>query len=154
VAIVTGPAGLIGGDPVRWLASEGLDIVGIDNDMRGFFFGNDASTQWNQGRVESEVRTYTHNDVDIRNADAVDNIFKTYGNDIAVVVATAAQPSHDWAARDPATDFGVNALGTLNLLEPCRTHSPDAVFILTSTNKVYGSNPNELSLVEWRRGLK
>ena len=147
VAIVTGSAGLIGSDTVRRFAAEGLDVVGIDNDMRSVFFGTEASTRWSRHQLE-KVQGYTHHDIDIRATTAINRIFSTYGKDIVVVVHTAAQPSHDWAAREPATDFSVNAAGTLNLLEACRRHSPEAVFIFTSTNKVYGSNPNDLPLVE------
>lgn len=78
----------------------------------------------------------------------MNQLFATYGTDITLVLHAAAQPSHDWAARDPQTDFGVNANGTLNLLEATRHHAPDAVFIFTSTNKVYGDTPNRLPLLE------
>ena len=138
---------MIGSDTVRRFAAEGLDVVGIDNDMRSVFFGTEASTRWSRHQLE-KVQGYTHHDIDIRATTAIHRIFSTYGKDIVVVVHTAAQPSHDWAAREPATDFSVNAAGTLNLLEACRRHSPEAVFIFTSTNKVYGSNPNDLPLVE------
>ena len=89
-----------------------------------------------------------HHDIDIRDAGAVDVVFSSYGDDIGLVVHAAAQPSHDWAAREPVTDFTVNANGTLNLLEAAREHCPKAVFVFMSTNKVYGDRPNELPLVE------
>lgn len=148
VAIITGSAGLIGSEAVAYFAKKGLDIVGIDNDMRRYFFGDEASTLWNRRRLEREVRGYTHFDVDIRNRDAIEQIFARYGRQIALVIHTAAQPSHDWAARDPLTDFSVNATGTLYLLEASRRYAPDAVFIFTSTNKVYGDAPNRLPLIE------
>jgi CDP-paratose 2-epimerase len=146
--VVTGSAGLIGSEAVRFLADRGLDVVGIDNDMRAYFFGPDGSTAWNRRALEREVRRYTHADADIRDAGAMQQLFDRYGRDIRLVVHAAAQPSHDWAAREPLTDFGVNATGTLVLLECVRKACPDAVFIFTSTNKVYGDTPNRLPLVE------
>ena len=147
IALITGSAGLIGAEATRFFADKGLDIVGIDNDMRRLFFGDDASTHWSRAALENLPR-YRHNDSDIRDQAAVQNIFSQYGRDIAVVIHTAAQPSHDWAARDPIIDFTVNANGTLTLLEATRQHCPEAPFIFCSTNKVYGDTPNRLPLVE------
>jgi CDP-paratose 2-epimerase len=149
VALVTGSAGLIGSEAVRHFASLGLDVVGIDNDMRKEFFGPEASTAWNVLRLTSELgEAYTHHDVDIRDRDMLAAIFRRYARDIAVVIHTAAQPSHDWAVRDPYTDFDVNAVGTLNVLQNVREHCIEAPVIHCSTNKVYGDRPNELPLVE------
>ena len=91
---------------------------------------------------------YTHIDLDIRNTEAVAAVFRRYGRDIALVIHAAAQPSHDWAASDPLTDFSVNASGTLNVLQATRDFCPDAIFLFTSTNKVYGDLPNKLPLTE------
>src|SRR5580704_7216995 len=148
VAIVTGSAGLIGSETVRFLTERGLDVVGIDNDMRSVFFGAEASTAWSRRRLEAELHSYRHHNLDIRDAGAIDEVFARYGRATAAVVHTAAQPSHDWAARDPRTDFTINANGTLEVLEATRHHCPEAAFIFTSTNKVYGDRPNELPLVE------
>lgn len=149
VAIVTGSAGLIGSEAVRFFCELGMNVVGIDNDMRGRFFGSEASTTWNRQRLQTQFpTTYQHVDLDIRAADEMNRLFTRYGADISLVIHTAAQPSHDWAARDPITDFTVNADGTLNVLEATRQHAPHAVFIFTSTNKVYGDTPNSLPLVE------
>lgn len=148
VVIVTGAAGLIGSEAVRYFASVGLHVVGIDNDMRAQFFGREASTLWNRQRLLEEISDYRHHDVDIRNADAIDSIFQRYGKAISLVVHCAAQPSHDWAATNPSLDFSINANGTLVLLEATRRFCPDAVFIFTSTNKVYGDAPNDLPLHE------
>ncbi|GAA1785993.1 NAD-dependent epimerase/dehydratase family protein [Luedemannella flava] len=149
VALVTGSAGLIGSEAVRHFAGLGLDVVGVDNDMRKQFFGAEASTAWNVLRLTNELgEAYSHVDADIRDRDALTDLFKRYGRDIAVVIHTAAQPSHDWAVRDPFTDFDVNAVGTLNLLQNVREYAPDAPFIHCSTNKVYGDRPNSLPLVE------
>ncbi len=147
VAIVTGSGGLVGAEAARTLAERGFEVVGIDNDMRRRFFGDGASTRWQIGLLEAS-RRYTHADLDIRDEPAIQRLFARYGNAISLVVHCAAQPSHDWAAQDPATDFTVNANGTLALLEATRRHAPDAVFIFASTNKVYGDRPNHLPLVE------
>ncbi len=149
VAIVTGSAGLIGSETVRHFGSLGLEMVGIDNDMRRVFFGEEASTAWNRRQLQERFpRRYRHVDIDIRDQKALDRLFSEYKRDISLVVHTAAQPSHDWAAREPLTDFTINANGTLALLEATRRYSPDAVFIFTSTNKVYGDTPNTLPLIE------
>lgn len=148
IAIVTGSGGLIGAEAVRAFSQTGLEVVGIDNDMRSRFFGAEASTAWAVENLKDQVKGYRHCDVDIRDYEAMQRIFAEYGTDIALMIHTAAQPSHDWAVRDPRLDFDVNAKGTLNLLECTRTHSPDAVFIFTSTNKVYGDRPNALPLEE------
>ena len=148
VAIITGSAGLIGSEAVRFFAAKGLTVVGVDNDMRRRFFGDEASTAWNRRNLEATVPGYVHADADIRDDDAMERLFARYGGDILTVVHAAAQPSHDWAAREPVTDFTVNANGTLVLLEKTRRHCPEASFIYTSTNKVYGDTPNRLPLVE------
>ncbi len=149
VVIVTGSAGLIGSEASRHFAKQGFDVVGIDNDLRQTFFGSEASTLWQRQQLERELLAhYHHIEADIRNDDAIDDVFQHYGEAISLVVHTAAQPSHDWAAREPKTDFSVNAQGTLNLLEATRQFAPHAPFIFTSTNKVYGDTPNRLPLIE------
>ena len=148
VAIITGSAGLIGSESVAFFAKLGMDVIGIDNDMRRYFFGDHASTSWNRHRLEQEIGNYRHYEVDIRDNAAIKRIFERYGQQISLVIHSAAQPSHDWAAREPHTDFTINANGTLNLLEATRQYAPDAVFIFTSTNKVYGDTPNRLPLRE------
>lgn len=148
IALITGSCGLIGSESVRFFSKQGFKVVGIDNDMRRYFFGEEGSTLWNQHRLEEEISEYTHKSVDIRNFADLEKIFKDYGTDISVVIHTAAQPSHDWAACEPFVDFEINANGTLNLLELTRTYCPKAAFIFTSTNKVYGDLPNSLPLKE------
>lgn len=148
IALITGSAGLIGAESVRFFTRQGFKVVGIDNDMRKYFFGPEASTDWNRQRLQEECKGYEHHNIDIRDVPALEKVFKQYQNDIAIVIHSAAQPSHDWAAKEPFTDFTVNANGTLNLLEMTRLHCPKAVFIYTSTNKVYGDTPNFLPLVE------
>lgn len=148
VAVVTGSSGLVGSETARFLHAQGLDVVGVDNNMRAYFFGADGSVDWNARAVADALPRYTHHAVDIRDTAAIDAIFARYGNDVSAVVHCAAQPSHDWAAREPLTDFTVNANGTLNMLEAVRKHCPSAAFVFTSTNKVYGDTPNALPLVE------
>lgn len=148
IVIVTGSSGLVGSESVRFFAQKGFDVVGIDNDMRSYFFGKEASTAWLGKRLESELPNFTGVDLDIRDREAVARLFAKYGSSIAAVIHTAAQPSHDWAAKEPFTDFDVNAGGTLAVLEATRNHCPEAVFIFTSTNKVYGDTPNHLPLTE------
>ncbi len=148
IVVITGSAGLIGSEAVRFFASLDMHVVGIDNNMRQFFFGEEASTTWNRKRLEAEVKNYEHQDVDIRDYSKIQEIFQHFGKEISLIIHTAAQPSHDWAARDPFCDFTINANGTLNLLEATRHHCPEAPFIFTSTNKVYGDLPNYLPLVE------
>src|SRR4026207_126096 len=146
--IVNGSAGLIGSETVKRFAKEGAHVIGIDNDMRAQFFGAEASTKRTRNDLIANIRGYDHYDLDIRDAQSVADLFKTYSGKIDAIVHTPSQPSHDWAARDPQTDFTVNANGTLNLLEAARTFSPEAPFIFTSTNKVYGDTPNSLPLRE------
>ena len=148
IALVTGSAGLIGSETSKRFHAEGMEIVGLDNDMRAEFFGPEASTLSTRQRLESVLPRYTHQSIDIRDFEAVKKVFERYGAEIEVIVHTAAQPSHDWAARAPHIDFGVNATGTLNMLEAARLYAPEAVFIFTSTNKVYGDTPNRLPLIE------
>ncbi len=148
VAIVTGSCGLVGSETSLYFADRGMYVVGIDNDLRSHFFGRSASTEWMRKHLESEIPGYSHYSIDIRDEDAIQAIFRRYASDISLVVHTAAQPSHDWAASDPKMDLTVNLNGTSNVLEATRKHAPDAVFIFTSTNKVYGDLPNHLPLVE------
>jgi CDP-paratose 2-epimerase len=154
-AIVTGSGGLVGAESVRHFVQAGYDVVGLENDMRARFFGADASTaRTSQALVErypSELRAL---EIDIRDADGVARVFAERGEQIELVIHAAAQPSHDWAASDPQTDFAVNAGGTLNLLEATREHAPEATFVFCSTNKVYGDLPNSLPLVELERRLE
>ncbi len=149
VVIITGSSGLIGSDAAEFYVGLGYQVVGIDNNMRQVFFGTEGSTLYNRRRLERKLGSYyKHVDIDIRDIDKVKAVFSPYAKDISLIIHTAAQPSHDWAAGQPITDFTVNALGTLNLLESMRLYCPDAVFIFTSTNKVYGDRPNKLPLVE------
>jgi len=148
IALVTGSAGLIGSESVEFLSEKFDLVIGIDNNMRQEFFGEDASTAWNVERLTETIPNYKHYKTDIRSEKAVDAIFREYKEDLKLIVHTAAQPSHDWAAQHPLTDFTVNANGTLILLEMARRHCPEAVFVFCSTNKVYGDTPNRLPFIE------
>ncbi|MDH7568799.1 MAG: NAD-dependent epimerase/dehydratase family protein [Armatimonadota bacterium] len=148
VAIITGSCGLVGSEAARYFAGLGMDVVGIDNDLRAYFFGPDASTAWNRTLLQRQLPNYHHVSLDIRDQREVCALFRRYQRSISLIIHTAAQPSHDWAAREPVTDFDVNARATLLLLEAARQHAPDAPFIYMSTNKVYGDRPNSLPLQE------
>src|SRR6516165_4212169 len=145
-SIITGSGGLIGSEAAAYFAQQGYDVIGLDNDLRAYFFGPEASTRSNSERLADRVEGFSPLELDIRDRDGVERAFAKHRPEL--VVHCAAQPSHDWAAREPHTDFSVNAVGTLNLLEATRQHAPEAAFIFTSTNKVYGDTPNPLPLVE------
>ncbi len=146
-AIVTGAAGLVGSQTVRFLHEKGLDVIGVDNNLREYFFGPEGSTRWQSEELKRSLSRYRHLDTDIRDQESIFGLFQRERS-ISLVVHCAAQPSHDWAAREPITDFTVNACGTLVLLEATRRFAPEAAFIFVSTNKVYGDSPNFLPLVE------
>jgi CDP-paratose 2-epimerase len=152
-AIVTGSSGLIGSQTVKFLIDKGFYVVGIDNDMRSYFFGESASTKETEEKLkESFGDDFNPLEIDIRDYETMELVFRglTENSDhsLEMIVHTAAQPSHDWAAKEPLTDFSVNAIGTMNLLELTRLYAPKATFIFTSTNKVYGDTPNRLNLIE------
>src|SRR3954452_6737260 len=146
--IVTGSGGLIGSQSVRHFVEQGYRVVGLENDMRSQFFVPEASTASVTRQLVQSYPEFTSLEIDIRDADGIMRLFTEHAGTLDLVVHAAAQPSHDWAASDPQTDFGVNAAGTLNLLEAARRNAPDATFIYCSTNKVYGDLPNQLPLVE------
>lgn len=148
IVIITGSSGLIGSEAVAFFSKKFDKVIGIDNNFRQRLFGEEASTLWMKHKLLEETPNYTHVHADIRNYARIEEIFQEYSTDIKLVIHTAAQPSHDWAVREPRTDFSINAVGTSNLLELTRLNSPNAVFEFTSTNKVYGERPNTLPLVE------
>lgn len=142
IALITGSGGLIGSQASRFFHSQGFYIVGIDNNMRQYFFGESGSVNDSIRTLESDLVNYEHYSIDIRDYSNLEKLFAKYNSDIKILIHTAAQPSHDWASKEPLTDFGVNATGTMNLLELTRQYCFDATFIFTSTNKVYGDRPN------------
>jgi CDP-paratose 2-epimerase len=153
-AIVTGSGGLVGSESVRALVEAGFRVIGLENDTRAQLFGASASTAHQTQRLVAAYPEFTSKSVDIRDCAGVERIFLDHADELELVVHTAAQPSHDWAASDPQADFAINANGTLNLLEATRLHAPAATFVYTSTNKVYGDRPNFLPLVELETRLE
>jgi CDP-paratose 2-epimerase len=147
-AIVTGSGGLIGSESVRSLVEQGYHVIGLENDMRAYFFGADASTAATTAHLQQAHTEFRSLELDVRDAAAIDAVVRRHRGDLELIVHTASQPSHDWAASEPQTDFAINANGTLNLLEAARRHRPEATFVFCSTNKVYGDRPNALPLVE------
>jgi CDP-paratose 2-epimerase len=145
--LITGSGGLIGSQAVEYFTNKGHDVIGIDNNMRSYFFGTDGDVS-NTITSLKENKRYTHFNIDIRNSNELEKVFKRYGESISAIIHCAAQPSHDWASKEPLTDFFVNAVGTANILELYRNNCPGASFIFTSTNKVYGDAPNKLPLLE------
>ena len=148
IALITGSSGLIGSESAYFFASKGLHIVGVDNNLREFFFGKDGSTIWQKNRLKNKIKKYKHFNTDIRSYLNLEKIFKKYKKNISIIIHCAAQPSHDYGKNFPILDFDINAKGTLNMLELTKLYCPDAVFIHMSTNKVYGDNPNKLNIIE------
>ena len=145
--IVTGSTGLIGSATCEYYLNKKIDVLGIDNDLRSYFFGKEGSNKWKEKKLKKN-KYYKHFSIDIRDKIKINKIFKKYKKKIKAIIHSAAQPSHDWAAKEPFTDFEINANGTLNLLEAFRLYCPNATFVFTSTNKVYGDRPNFLPLAE------
>ena len=148
IALITGSSGLIGSEASTFFASKGFEVLGIDNNFRKFFFGSEGEVKTNRNRIINKVKRYKHFDIDIMNKIQLEKIFKKNKKKIEVIIHAAAQPSHDWAKNNINLDFQINAIGTLNLLNLTRKYCPDAVFIFTSTNKVYGDNPNKFKFYE------
>ena len=148
VVLITGSCGLVGSESVKFFSSKGFDVIGIDNNFRLKFFGKDGDINWVKNKLIKGHKNYTHKNIDIRNYSSLEKVFKKYKNSIKLVIHSAAQPSHDWAKKKPFIDFGINALGTLNILNLTNKYSNNASFIFMSTNKVYGDNPNLLPLQE------
>jgi CDP-paratose 2-epimerase len=144
--VITGSSGLIGSEAVTFFDQRGWQVIGIDNNLRRSFFGDDGDTTWNLERIRRETSDFTHRDFDIRDRDAVLREIADTRPDL--LIHCAAQPSHDLAKDRPFDDFEVNAVGTLNLLEAMRRSAPESPFIHMSTNKVYGDAPNEIPLKE------
>jgi CDP-paratose 2-epimerase len=144
--LITGSSGLIGSEAVEHFDRQGYIVHGVDNNMRRIFFGDSGDTTWNLERLRGVTRNFTHHELDVRDRIGMEALFRSHRFDL--IIHCAAQPSHDKARDIPIVDFEVNALGTVNLLETTRLHCPEAVFVLLSTNKVYGDAPNEVPLKE------
>mgnify|MGYP001270553120 FL=1 len=148
IILVTGSSGLVGSESVKFFSNKGFDVLGIDNNLRKFFFGNEASTSIVKKNLKRDFKRFKDFNIDIRNYAALEKIFRKYKKNISLIVHCAAQPSHDYAKNFPMLDFNVNATGTLNLLELTKKYCADSPFIFMSTNKVYGDNPNKLKILE------
>ena len=148
VVLITGSTGLVGSEAVKFFCEKGFDVVGVDNNLRKFFFGKDGSTSWVKNRLIKNYKNFRNYETDIRNLNKLNKIFNKYKKNISILIHCAAQPSHDYGKNYPIIDFNVNATGTLNLLELTKKYCPNACFIFMSTNKVYGDNPNRLKIYE------
>ena len=148
IVLITGSTGLVGSEAVTFFSEKGFEVVGIDNNLRKFFFGDDGSTLWIKQKLNKKFNKFKNYNADIRNYNSLKSIFSKYKKNISLIIHCAAQPSHDYGKNYPIIDFNVNATGTLNLLELTKIFCPEASFIFMSTNKVYGDNPNKLSLKE------
>ena len=148
IIIITGSTGLVGSEAVNFFCDKGFDVIGIDNNLRKFFFGKDGSTIWLKNKLLKRNKNFKNLNLDIRNYEKLKKIFKKYSRNISLIIHSAAQPSHDYGKNYPIIDFNVNATGTLNLLELTKKYCPNSPFIFMSTNKIYGDNPNKLQLIE------
>ena len=148
LVIITGSTGLVGSEAVNFFCDKGFDVIGIDNNLRKFFFGKDGSTIWIKNKLLKRNKNFKNLNLDIRSYEKLQKIFKKYSRNISLIIHCAAQPSHDYGKNYPIIDFNVNATGTLNLLELTKKYCPNSPFIFMSTNKVYGDNPNKLKLIE------
>jgi len=148
LVIITGSTGLVGSEAVNFFCDKGFDVIGIDNNLRKFFFGKDGSTIWVKKKLLKRNKNFKNLNLDIRNYEKLKKIFKKYSRNVSLIIHCAAQPSHDYGKNHPIIDFNVNATGTLNLLELTKKYCPNSPFIFMSTNKVYGDNPNKLKLIE------
>jgi CDP-paratose 2-epimerase len=148
IALITGSCGLVGSESALFFSEKGFEIIGIDNNTRKYLFGNDGDISWIKSKLKKSIKNYNHINLDIRNYNSLEKIFKKYRKKISIIIHCAAQPSHDWAKKEPFFDFEINAKGTLNLLELTKIYCPESPFVFMSTNKVYGDNPNNLPLIE------
>jgi CDP-paratose 2-epimerase len=148
VVLITGSSGLVGSESVNFFCDKGFDVIGIDNNLRKYFFGSDGSTLWVKNLLLKKNKNFKSLNIDIRNYNKLEKLFQKYKKKISLIIHCAAQPSHDYGKNFPIIDFNVNATGTLNLLELTKKYCYDAKFIFMSTNKVYGDNPNKLKFIE------
>ena len=151
IVLITGSCGLVGSESVEFFYKKGFEILGIDNNSRKKFFGETASINWKKNELIKKYKYYRHFNLDIRKYKPLERIFKKYKNKISLIIHAAAQPSHDYAKTKINLDFEINAIGTLNLLELTKKYCFKVPFIFMSTNKVYGDNPNKLSLIEKKK---
>ena len=151
IVLITGSSGLVGSESVNFFSKKKFDVIGIDNNLRKFFFGNEGSTNKIKKYLLKNNKRFKSYNTDIRNLNALEQIFKKYKKNISLIIHCAAQPSHDYGKNYPILDFNVNAAGTLNLLKLTEKYCPESPFIFMSTNKVYGDNPNKLKIIEKKK---
>ena len=148
IVLITGSSGLVGSESVNFFSKKGFDVIGIDNNLRKFFFGNEGSTNKIKNDLLRNHKNFKSYNIDIRSYNGLEKIYKKYKKNISLIIHCAAQPSHDYGKNFPILDFNINATGTLNLLELTKKYCPEAPFIFMSTNKIYGDNPNKLKIIE------
>ena len=148
IVLITGSSGLVGSESVNFFSKKGFDVIGIDNNLRKFFFGNEGSTNKIKNDLLRNHKKFKSYNIDIRSYNGLEKIYKKYKKNISLIIHCAAQPSHDYGKHFPILDFNINATGTLNLLELTKKYCPEAPFIFMSTNKIYGDNPNKLKIIE------
>ena len=148
IVLITGSSGLVGSESVNFFSKKGFDVIGIDNNLRKFFFGNEGSTNKIKNDLLRNHKKFKSYNIDIRSYNGLEKIYKKYKKNISLIIHCAAQPSHDYGKNFPILDFNINATGTLNLLELTKKYCPEAPFIFMSTNKIYGDNPNKLKIIE------
>ena len=148
IVLITGSSGLVGSESVNFFSKKGFDVIGIDNNLRKFFFGNEGSTNKIKNDLLRNHKNFKSYNIDIRSYNGLEKIYKKYKKNISLIIHCAAQPSHDYGKKFPILDFNINATGTLNLLELTKKYCPEAPFIFMSTNKIYGDNPNKLKIIE------
>lgn len=149
IILITGSLGLIGFETTNFFLEKKYIVIGIDNNLRSKIFNIKTDYEKKLFFLKKNYKNYYfHFNNDIRDKKKIERVFKKYKKKVKLIIHVAAQTSHDWSAKDPVVDFSINSLGTFNLLELYRKYCSSAVFIFTSTNKVYGDRVNFLSLKE------
>jgi CDP-paratose 2-epimerase len=127
--LVTGGAGFVGSNLVNSLLRDGHDVTIFDALSRP---GSDRNLAWlSSQQHDGQLRCVQG---DVRDFEAL----RAAAQDADVIYHLAAQVAVTLSVADPRTDFEINALGTLNLLEAARQSGRQPIIVFTSTNKVYG----------------
>ena len=105
VVVITGSTGLVGSEAVNFFCEKGFDVIGIDNNLRKFFFGEDGSTLWVKNKLLKSNKKFKNFSVDIRSFNNLNKIFKKYSRYIDLIIHCAAQPSHDYGKNHPLIDL-------------------------------------------------
>ncbi len=144
--LVTGGGGFIGSHTVRLFASQGWQVTALDNLSREELLGVESGPipkayNWERLRKENGVTLVKG---DVRHLEGLRSLTK----EADAIVHAAAQVAVTTSIEDPRTDFDVNLLGTLNVLEAARLSRAEPRLLFTSTNKVYGGNVNRIPVKE------